>query len=53
MFKIYDEGDRLIGEGATEAEAWRDSGRTPRKSRGAWAEHISWAHYGRIEEASY
>ncbi len=43
----------IIGEGATEAEAWRDSGRTPRKSRGAWAEHISWAHYGRIEEASY
>jgi hypothetical protein len=43
----------IIGEGDTEAAAWRESGRTPRKSRGAWAEHISWEHYHRIMEASY
>ena len=47
----------ILGEGATEAEAWLDSGRTgawyKSRSRGRWAEHISWEHFYRIREASY
>ena len=43
----------ILGEGATEAEAWLNSGRTKSRSRGRWAEHISWEHLNRIREASY
>ena len=43
----------ILGEGATEAEAWLNSGRSKSRSRGRWAEHISWEHLYRIREASY
>lgn len=43
----------LIGEGKSESAAWQDSGRTKRKSRGAWAEYVSWEHHSRIQGASY
>ena len=41
----------ILGTGETEAAAWDDSGYNKRK-RGVRAEHISWEHYERIQEAA-
>jgi hypothetical protein len=43
----------VIGEGKTQRDAWRDAygpeGK-PRRAR-TWAEHISYEHYERLQEA--
>ena len=41
----------ILGAGETEAQAWADSGYSKRK-RGIRAEHVSWEHYNRIQEAA-
>lgn len=41
----------ILGQGDTKAEAWADSGYSKRK-RGIRAEHVSWEHYNRIQEAA-
>jgi hypothetical protein len=43
----------LLGEGFTQKDAWRSAYGTqgkPRRTR-AWAEHISYEHFDRLQEA--
>lgn len=43
----------ILGRGETEAEAWADSGYSYRNRKRGWrAEHVSWEHYDRIQEAA-